>query len=526
MKKFSFLFSASLFLVTFSYGQDLIKGYVYNDINGNGKMDKKELGLTRVSVSNGIEVVQTNEKGYYELPAREDQVIFVIKPSGYQSPLNENNLPQNYYLHKPKGSPADFEYKGVSPTGPLPKLLNFALIKQEKNDNFKALIFGDPQPYDEKEIEYFSKGIVSEVVGIKGVAFGLSLGDLVGNDLSLHSPYIKAVKEVGLPWYNLMGNHDMNFDATTDSLSDETFEANFGPVNYAFNVGKAHFIVLDDILYPDPRDNKSYWGGFREDQLQFIENDLKYVGKDQLIVLAFHIPLMHQEEDAFRNNDRQRLFDLLKDFPHTLSLSAHTHLQRQNFYTKEDGWQQEKPHHEYNAGTTSGDWYSGELNEQGVPISTMRDGTPKGYAFITFKGNEYSIDYKVAGKPADYQIELFAPKILPHNKRTSAGIYANFFMGAKGDDVQYRVDNGPWKKMEYVEGADPNFLDVLHKYDHSKVLLSGRRPSNPQDCTHLWRGAISTKLTVGVHHVEVKATDRYGKVSSQSIDYEIAEQID
>lgn len=72
-----------------------------------------------------------------------------------------------------------------------------------------------------------------------------------------------------------MGNHDMNYDASSDILSDETFKKNFGSANYAFNYGNAHFIILDNILYPDPRDGRGYWGGYRLDQLQFLENNLK-----------------------------------------------------------------------------------------------------------------------------------------------------------------------------------------------------------------------------------------------------------
>ena len=34
-----------------------------------------------------------------------------------------------------------------------------------------------------------------------------------------------------------------------------------------------------DVLYPDPRDHEGYWGGFTEEQMQFIENDLKTVPK-------------------------------------------------------------------------------------------------------------------------------------------------------------------------------------------------------------------------------------------------------
>ena len=50
--------------------------------------------------------------------------------------LNQNNLPQYYYQYKPKGSPADFKYKGSAPTGELPKELNFALHKQNESKNF------------------------------------------------------------------------------------------------------------------------------------------------------------------------------------------------------------------------------------------------------------------------------------------------------------------------------------------------------------------------------------------------------
>ncbi len=503
------------------YAQDKVKGFVYHDANNNGKRDAKETGIAKVAVSNGIQVTLTDEKGRYELPIGKDNGIFVIKPTGYKVPLNADNLPKFYYLHKPLGSPATLEFKGVAPTGPLPKSVDFALLPQQESDEYTALIFGDPQAYTAREMEFFEKGVIAEVAGIKDVAFGLSLGDLVGNDLNLHQPYIKAVKKVGLPWYNLIGNHDMNFDVKVDSLSDETYEANFGPANYAFNQGKTHYIVLDDVLYPNPRTGKGYLGGFRKEQLDFVENDLKFVDKDQLIVLAFHIPLEHKKGDVFRPEDRQRLFELLKDFPNTLSLSAHMHTQSQIFYGKEEGWNQEKPHHEYNAGTTSGDWYSGQLNEQGVPAATMRDGTPKGYAFLHIKGNQYVIDYKVAGKDKSYQIEVFHPKVVGNGKSSKSGIYANFFMGHRNDRVECRIDNGKWVKMMPISAADPAFVAELHPWDNSDELLAGRRPNNAVDSPHLWRTAIPTDLSLGKHEVEVRATDRYGRTHTQKSTYRI-----
>ncbi|ALJ04346.1 metallophosphoesterase [Pseudalgibacter alginicilyticus] len=515
-----FIFISAMLISLGIAAQSKVSGYVYNDINQNNKKDRKEQCISNVAVTNGEQVVLTDKNGKYELPIGTDHIISVIKPSGYQVATNTNNLPQFFYNHKPQGSPV-LNFKGVLPTGKLPKSVDFGLIKTEENNKFTALVFGDPQAYTIEEIEYFKKGIVSEVEAIKNVPFGLSLGDLVGDDLSLFNPYIDAVKEIGIPWYNVMGNHDMNYDAKTDNISDETYEAHFGPANYAFNFGKVHFIVLDNILYPDPRDSKGYWGGFREDQLKFVANDLKFVPKDHLIVLAFHIPLSEPNGDSFKDESREQLFNLLKDYPNTLSLSAHTHIQKQTFFDASQGWLREKPHHEYNVGTTSGDWYSGKLNEKGIPISTMRDGTPKGYAFLHFNDNKYNIEYKVAGKPKDYQIEIFAPKVVAHGRRTKAGIYANFFMGGEKDTVQYRIDTGEWQPMTHVQDYDPSYVALVYEWDTTTELMAGRRSSNPVISNHLWHGSIPTKLEIGEHTIEIKATDMFGNEYTQTSSYRL-----
>lgn len=503
--------------------QTKVKGYVFEDENENGKKERREKGISGVAVSNGREVVLTNEDGKYELPIGGDNPVFVVKPSGYNTPVDENNLPRFFYLHKPQGSP-EHKFEGVAPTGKLPRSVDFGLIPSKEEDEFKALVFGDPQAYSKQQIDFFAKGVVAEVEGVNGFSLGISLGDLVGDNPNLFDPYIKTVKKIGLPWYNVMGNHDMNFGVEADSLSDESFEKHFGPATYSFNYGKAHFIILDDILYPDPRNGKGYWGGFTEEQMEFIKNDLKHVPKDMLVILAFHIPISEVDDrDLFRDEDRQQLFDLLKDFPNTLSLSAHTHIQRQDFFSKEDGWGQEKPHHHYNVGTTSGDWYSGKLDQNGVPMATMRDGTPKGYAVLTVKGNEYLLDYKVAGESEDYKMNIFLPKVVQKRKRTKAGMYANFFMGSENDKLRYRVDKGKWHPMTYVQDYDRSYLHLLHEWDYAEELPAGRRGSEAMDSRHLWRAPVQSDLEPGEHTVEIEATDMFGRTFTQEADYRIAE---
>lgn len=517
---------STLFISATAYSQTSASGFVYEDANSNQKKENSEKGIGNVAVSNGSQVVLTDKNGRYSLPIQENQTIFVIKPEGYQVAMNSENIPKYYYQYKPNGSPADFKYKGTSPTGVLPKEINFALTKNLEEKNFDILVFGDPQPRTEVELDYFKRSIVNEVKNTKNKAiFGISLGDLVWNELDLQKPYKTVMKEIGLPWYNVMGNHDMNFEAKEDQFSDETFEENFGPANYSFNYGKVHFIILDDILYPDPRGGKSYWGGFREDQLQFVENDLKLVDKNKLVVVSMHIPLDHSKEDNFRNSDRQKLFNFLSPFANALILSAHTHIQQQIFYGKSDGWKGSKDLHEYNAGTTCGDWWSGTADDKGLPTSTMRDGTAKGYSFISFKDNNYQIKYKTAGEPDDYQIKLYVPKVIPFPSRTSAKILANFFMGSKNDKVQYRIDGKDWKDMKYTETIDPNFALSVFKWDTTEKLFAGRRPSNPELSKHIWIGDFGSQLTLGKHKVEVKAFDIYGNQFFSSEDFEVQDAV-
>ncbi len=506
-----------------AYSQQSARGYVYEDANGNGKKDRRETGIPNVAVSNGTDVVLTDSKGAYTLPVSEGNTLFVIKPAGYTPLVDEDFIPRFYYHYLPQGSPDSFTYKGIAPTGKLPKSVDFALQKHHEPDNFTAIVFGDPQPYSLQDMDYFTEKIVNDVKKTDKTLFGISLGDIAGDNLDLHPVYKERMRHLQLPWYNVMGNHDMNYDAPSDQQSDDTFTRNFGSANYAFNYGKAHFIVLDNILYPDPRDGKGYWGGYRDDQLAFLENDLKHVPKDKLIILSQHIDMKDNSGGAYRLEDRQRVFDLLQDYENVLILSAHTHLQDQIEYTQAEGWNGKKPLHEYNVATTSGDWYSGKLNEKGLPDATMRDGTPQGYAFLNIDGNQYNVDYKVAGRESDYQMNIFAPKVVPHKGRTTSQIVVNFFMGSKGDEVEYRIDQGKWQKMRYVSVPDLNYLLKLLEWDFTEELLPGRRPSNPVNSTHVWIANVPTNQPVGERTIEVKATDRFGKTHFGKRTYSILE---
>ncbi len=513
-------FNLNLLTSNLAYSQ-VISGTVYEDKNHNQRFDENEdIGLSNILVSNGKDIVATDKDGTYSIKVNEGDIVFVIKPSDYTFAQRTNNTPLFYYAHKPAGSVPNLKYETTPPTPAKPAKVNFPLYYSPSNRRFKFLVFGDPQPYNDKQLNWYKESIVENLQMRDSVLFGLSLGDLVGDKLEMLRPYADITSKVGLPWYNVMGNHDMNLDAKEDEHSDETFEAIFGPTNYSFNYGKAHIIILDDILYPDPRDGKGYWGGFRNEQMEFLKNDLERVPKDHLVIIAFHIPLFHKNSPKFDQKRKDELFKLLKPFDNRLILSAHTHKQQQFYYGKTDNWNGTKELHEFNVGTTCGDWFSGTYDENGWPFATMRDGTPRGYVFMEIDGNQYSADYQVYNKTPEYQFSVFMPKVISkfHSK---ARCVVNLFMGGKHSQVTYKIDDKNWHKMNQVEETDINYYLDVYSWDEATIHPFGKRPSNPEVTDHIWAARLPENLSIGEHTITIKTIDDFGKTSVQTHSFSV-----
>src|SRR5690606_42084538 len=96
------------------------------------------------------------------------------------------------------------------------------------------------------------------------------------------------------------------------------------------------------------------------------------------------------------------------------------------------------------------------------------------------------------------------------------GIVVNFFMGRKGDKVEYRINDREWTNMSHFEGLDPAYYTLWNRWNLTEELIPGRRPSNPVNSTHLWQGNIPARqLGVGTHTTEVRATDMFGRTFTQ-----------
>lgn len=494
-----------------SNASSMAVGIVFHDANGNEQLDTGEKRLPGIRVSNGHQIVTTDAEGRYELPIDDDTILFVIKPRGWRTPLSEHQLPRFYYVHKPGGSPKS-KFPGVEPTGSLPSSVNFPLYPQEEPEKFQAVLFGDTQPRNQQEVDWIAHDVIQELTGVKA-SFGVTLGDIVFDDLGMMEPLNKTIALLGIPWYNVAGNHDINYDAKERKYANETFERVYGPSYYSFDYGPVHFLVLDDIAWKyDGKTGKgSYHGGFGEEQLAFIRTDLEQIPAEQMVVLMMHIPLNDVE-------DRHGLYRLIEQRPFSLSISGHTHHHEHVWIDDKDGWKGPQPHHHIINVTVCGSWWSGAPDERGIPHTTMADGAPNGYSLISFDGTNYKLDYRAAGRPADYQLEIDAPDEVAAKELATTPLYVNFFNGSQKSQVEFRVGDSEWRMMTHVREIDPKYQRVFDREDailaQAKKLeaeVPFRALPKPKASSHLWKADLPANLPAGTHAIDVRAMDDFGR---------------
>ncbi|MFN3682343.1 MAG: calcineurin-like phosphoesterase C-terminal domain-containing protein [Fimbriimonadaceae bacterium] len=488
------------------------KGTVFEDANGNGVRDPGERGLGGVAVSNGLDVVRTDRAGRWSLPAWDDAAFFVVKPSGWTTPVRPDGRPLFHYVHKPAGSP-QLRFAGVAPTGPLPESIDFPLRRRSEPRSFEVLLFGDTQPRNLREVDYLARDVVAPIAPQAGrFAFGAVLGDIVFDGLDVTEPLVRTLGTLGLSWRYVIGNHDLNFDAPDDLLSDEHFERVFGPAYYSFDVGGVHFVVLDDVEWigtenakrENPERARGYYrAALGPRQLKWLENDLRLVPKDRTVVVMMHIPLNEVRE-------RADVLRLLSPFPSNVSFSAHTHTMEHRFFGREDGWQGEGRHHHIVHGTSCGSWWGGLPDERGVPHATMSDGTPNGYGVLRVDGGRWSWEFVAVGPASEGAMRILAPDALSASEVRGTEVLANVFGASELSRVEISVSGGPWRAMRRVERPDPWYVQLVER-DKAQVKLPYLPLPGPSRCTHLWSTVLAERLEPGVHALRVRETDLWGR---------------
>ena len=434
-----------------------------------------------VVVSDGLNTVQTDAKGRFKMVADQDsRFVFISTPSGYVSSTLEG--PHIFYQE----------------IDPEVKKYDFIVEKNAKDDtNHNVIVIADPQISERDELPELQKhsdDITEFVKGMDGdYTFGICLGDIVGWDHTIYPEYNEIMSGAGIDYRYVIGNHDMTNYGRSHETSMTDYSTMYGPAWYSFNVGKVHYVVLNDNFFIG-RD-WYYIGYLDERQMQWLEKDLSYVPKGSKVVVCMHIPttLDKSDRDAFRSDimldnlcNKPELYSMLKPYD-ALILSGHMHTA---------DYEQIAPNiTEINVAGLCGAWWCGEV---------CIDGSPAGYKVIDMDGAKAEWIYKGCGHPLDYQMKVYVD-----NPDYPGQIVANVW------------DYDPMWKVEYFEnGVKVCDMERFKAQDP----LAKELYKDPASLKRTWVYAAPTEnmfkapVSAEAKKLEVKVTDRFGRVYTKVIE--------
>ncbi|MCD8081656.1 MAG: calcineurin-like phosphoesterase C-terminal domain-containing protein [Bacteroides sp.] len=445
----------------------------------SGRVTCEQQGMAQVVVTNGIHCTQTDENGYYTLPATEQATfVYLSTPAGYL-PEREKSLPR-YYQRLEPGKEEGYD---------------FTLLPNPYDDTrHVCVVHADPQVYKEENFIPYRRILADckeTIEGFSGMdVFGIDCGDLVSDKPELYPAYIEAVDQLDTPFYRVIGNHDLTLYERSHDTSYQTFEAFFGPTYYSFNQGKAHYVVLNDVFYLG-RDY-FYMGYIGERLLAWLEKDLSYVEEGSLVFVALHIPTRLEEQKipfeysngniAGRVSNAAFLYEILKPYQ-THIFAGHTHYNR-NLVHAENLY-------EHITAAVCGTWWQGDV---------CLDGTPQGYGVYLIEGDEVTWYYKSAGYPRDYQLRAYAPG---SSASYPGDLLANVWNWDKDWTVEWTENGKVMGAMERISACDPKAEALCADKEKLEFPWISAMPNE-----HMFRATPHDPSAV----LSVRATDRFGHI--------------
>lgn len=371
-----------------------------------GIVSSAGVGVENVVVSDGAEVTVTNEKGIYQLKsAKKWGYVFISVPSGYEVP-SVGVLPQ---FHRALKNSADVVERA-----------DFKLEKVDGQDSYKIFMLGDMhlanRTGDLGQFAQFTSDLTDYMTRHKGEKmYALTLGDMTW-DLYWYSnsyyfpQYLNTINSQikNLQIFHTMGNHDNDFQTRSDYDAAVKYVDQICPTYYSFNIGKVHYVVMDDIDCSsyDGTEYRNYVKSLSAEQLDWLAKDLSHVAKTTPVVVAMHAQVFYPTTSGFKIDHDQvntlRLFDILDGYT-VRFVTGHTH--KLFNVTPDAPIVDGHNFREYNSGSVCASWWwSGNLTP-GIHIGT--DGTPGGYGIWDVTGTDFQCLYKSTGWPEEYQFRSY-----------------------------------------------------------------------------------------------------------------------
>ena len=371
-----------------------------------GIVSSAGVGVENVVVSDGAAVTVTNEKGIYQLKsAKKWGYVFISVPSGYEVP-SVGVLPQ---FHRALKNSADVVERA-----------DFKLEKVDGQDSYKIFMLGDMhlanRTGDLGQFAQFTSDLTDYMTRHKGEKmYALTLGDMTWDRYwysnSYYFPqYLNTINSQikNLQIFHTMGNHDNDFQTRSDYDAAVKYVDQICPTYYSFNIGKVHYVVMDDIDCSsyDGTESRNYVKSLSAEQLDWLAKDLSHVAKTTPVVVAMHAQVFYPTTSGFKIDHDQvntlRLFDILDGYT-VRFVTGHTH--KLFNVTPDAPIVDGHNFREYNSGSVCASWWwSGNLTP-GIHIGT--DGTPGGYGIWDVTGTDFQCLYKSTGWPEEYQFRSY-----------------------------------------------------------------------------------------------------------------------
>ncbi len=401
-------------------------------INVTGKVTASGKPMAGVQITDGTNIVETDAHGKYCIDVIHNcEFVYYTLPAGYESPI-ENGIP--------------VFFAKLNSTSKKQKI-NFELIKSTKSQTRHNLIlWADPQVLETSEFDQLQEVIddVNKTIATfqpEIPVHAISAGDNVFDRLNFFDNYKQLISQIKVPFYQVIGNHDMDYNNRSNELSDKSFKDAFGPTHFSFNRGSIHYIVLKDVFYYGF--SYRYFGYIDENQLQWLEKDLKKVRRGSTVIVSLHIPTIYGESEKSDNYsttlsnsvmNRDALYKILSPY-NTHILAGHSHT---NWHTQAAPNIIEHVH-----AAASGAWWQGEI---------CVDGSPKGYTVYQIDGDSVTWYFKGINQEKHQQFKLYN---LAADIKNPNCIIANVYNFDSKWKVRWYEDDVLKGEMTRYWGTDP-----------------------------------------------------------------------
>lgn len=495
-------------------------------------------GVPGVVVSDGYEVVVTDGDGIYQMKSEKKWgYVFISIPSGYEV-LSEGILPEFHAALKEDASVSERH--------------DFSLVKAD-NDNYRLYILGDMhlanRNNDVSQFRDFTADMNDDMTSHSNTKmYAITLGDMTWDAYWYDNSYFFSnyLTEMNsdfkdLQVFHTMGNHDNDMKAAGDFYTAVKYVEDIGPTYYSFNLGKVHYVILDDILCKNTgagtSASRDYDCSITDEQFDWLKKDLAYVtDKSTPVIVLTHAPI-YKKTDAHANNllnnSTTKLENALKGYSTVHVITGHTHVVYNADKSSTTGL------YEHNSGAICASWWwSGKLTS-GVHLST--DGAPGGYAIWSVTGTNLDWKFKGTGMAENVQFRSYdlnqvsfswsdvpnIPSQFGSGSGSSMEKFINAYPQNSNNEILINVWNWhpSWKVEVTEEGkaltvnrVTAGCYDPLHIAALSvKRFNSSKITSEPSFLTELNYHSFKAKASSATSTLEIKVTDEFGNVYTETM---------